>query len=188
MFKFNEVYQRAINDTASLQARWSNGRRCIFKYARLIGHNYNGTLSRFSDICNIDPNSIIWGTIELPSPEILVQFLTTIKYERARFIEKYKTYITQRNLDKQSGHLHAPAYYLRQLHAPDYYDTRCIPLSPWMEQGKYGYIDRNGQFVIVPQFDWAEPFAFGKAMVRIQEQIYTVDTDGKLAHSNGCHG
>ena len=39
-------------------------------------------------------------------------------------------------------------------------------LLPIQQGGKWGFINRSGEVVIKPQFDWAEPFADGLALVR----------------------
>jgi hypothetical protein len=39
-------------------------------------------------------------------------------------------------------------------------------LLPIQQGGKWGYINRSGEVVIKPKFDWAEPFADGLALVR----------------------
>jgi len=43
--------------------------------------------------------------------------------------------------------------------------------------GKWGYIERSGQFVINPQFDDAFPFSYGLALVRSGPKY--IDKTGK---------
>jgi len=45
---------------------------------------------------------------------------------------------------------------------------------------KYGFIDRNGKFVIKPQFDYADNFSEGLASVRIGCNYGFIDTKGKF--------
>ena len=51
------------------------------------------------------------------------------------------------------------------------------------ERGKYGYIDKKGQFVINPQFDEAESFFEGLAYVRIGEKVGYIDKTGNIIYS-----
>ena len=45
---------------------------------------------------------------------------------------------------------------------------------------RYGFIDRNGKFVIKPQFDYADNFSEGLASVRIGCNYGFIDTKGKI--------
>ena len=183
MFNFNEVYLKALNDSLPLIARWSNTKRCIFKHARLIGHSFGGTSGRFCNIFDID----IENTNDLSSLQqssAILSLLSALLAERTRFSEKYNKYRIQRNIHKKNGKLYSVSKYLRQLHAPDYYDSRCILLAPWMEKGKFGYIDSKGEFVISPQFDFAEPFAGKIATVKIQGSLCNIDKMGNIISDN----
>lgn len=178
MFKFNEVYRKALDDKFPISHRWANGKRCIYKHSQLIGQSYNGTLARFCDICKLNPALIYGLPVSSADSESLVRFLFTLKMERDRFLQKYRICLEHRKIDKKHGRLKRPQFYLYQLHIPDYYDSRCIPLAPWKQGGKYGYINTSGKFEIIPQFDFAEPFAFGKATVKIKNQSLTIDVSG----------
>ena len=46
--------------------------------------------------------------------------------------------------------------------------------------GKYGYVDVEGEFVIEAQYDNAMPFKNGTALVQIGEYIYLIDTEGTV--------
>ena len=179
MFHFNEVYLKAIDNSFSLSARWSNTKRCIFKHARLIDHSFEGTLARFCHISDIDIASANHVSC-LPPPLSLSMLLSALVAERTRFLEKYEVYRKQRNIDKENGKLQSSITYLRQLHAPDYYDSRCVALAPWRDQGKYGYIDLSSEFAITPQYDSAEPFVGETAIVKIQGVYYDIDRTGKI--------
>ncbi len=41
-------------------------------------------------------------------------------------------------------------------------------LMPQVKGGKWGFMDRSFKFVIHPQFDWAESFSEGRAVVKIE--------------------
>ncbi len=45
---------------------------------------------------------------------------------------------------------------------------------------KYGFIDRNGSFVIAPNFDWARSFSQGRAAVQVEEHWGFIDKQGKM--------
>lgn len=47
-------------------------------------------------------------------------------------------------------------------------------------EGRWGYIDTEGEMVIAPQFDLAGPFRFGRAEVLIGEHVGVIDTQGNL--------
>lgn len=65
-------------------------------------------------------------------------------------------------------------------------------LLPIQQEGKWGYINRSGEVVIKPRFDWAEPFADGLALVRyaprknpskpdeLMEGVGFIDKTGKV--------
>jgi hypothetical protein len=46
--------------------------------------------------------------------------------------------------------------------------------------GKYGYIDKNGNWMIQPQFESARVFSEGLAAVRIQELEGYIDRSGNI--------
>src|SRR5262249_18632569 len=54
-------------------------------------------------------------------------------------------------------------------------------LAPVKYQGKWGFIDRTGSFLIQPQFDWAYSFHEGLARARIGEKEGYIDQNGKWA-------
>ncbi|NEU99772.1 WG repeat-containing protein [Bradyrhizobium uaiense] len=47
--------------------------------------------------------------------------------------------------------------------------------------GRCGYIDRSGNTVIAPEFDWADRFGAGRALVRRAGKYGAIDTTGRLA-------
>jgi WG containing repeat len=51
-------------------------------------------------------------------------------------------------------------------------------LAPVRLKGQWGYIDTSEKFVIHPQFDYAEPFKNGKALVGVDHKIYEIDQKG----------
>jgi hypothetical protein len=54
------------------------------------------------------------------------------------------------------------------------------PLQPAEQSGKWGYTNPQGKFVISPQFDCAERFSDGLAVVEVKERFGYVDSDGQL--------
>jgi len=59
-------------------------------------------------------------------------------------------------------------------------EQRVIELKPAVQNGKYGYIDGTGRFVIKPQFEEAGPFSEGLAWVRIGKRYGYIDTNGNV--------
>jgi hypothetical protein len=57
------------------------------------------------------------------------------------------------------------------------------PLEPREQGTKWGYIDRDGQFVIPPQFDEAGPFSEGLAAVEQNRHTGYIDTNGRFVVS-----
>ena len=51
-------------------------------------------------------------------------------------------------------------------------------LMPFEQGGKWGYVDPAGKFVVVPQFDSADPFSEGMAEVELNGQLGWISTDG----------
>ena len=49
-----------------------------------------------------------------------------------------------------------------------------------MVKGKAGYIDKQGKFVIKPQFDAASIFIEGIAPVKVGEKLGFIDKTGKM--------
>jgi hypothetical protein len=47
-------------------------------------------------------------------------------------------------------------------------------------KGKWGFMDKSFKFVIKPQFDWAEAFSEGRAVVRIGRKWGFIDKAGKV--------
>jgi hypothetical protein len=178
-FKFNEVYRKAKKDSDPISWRWSNAKRCVYKHACLINQSYHGTLAR---LCAVNKIELSWINGTTPdssaTPELLDKLLSTVRDERSRFMEKFYNYRNQRNYDKQHGREKAPSKYLQSLHATDYYDPRCVPLAPWKGKDHYGFIDKTGNFAIEPVFDWVEPFVDGQAIVKVENQAFSVDTRG----------
>jgi hypothetical protein len=52
-------------------------------------------------------------------------------------------------------------------------------ICPVMEKGKWGYIDREGKFVIPPRFDEAKEFDGGLARVKLGTKIGYIDRMGR---------
>lgn len=53
-------------------------------------------------------------------------------------------------------------------------------LMPQVKGGKWGFVDKSFNFVIRPQFDWAESFREGRAVVKIGRKWGFVDKSGKV--------
>jgi len=54
-------------------------------------------------------------------------------------------------------------------------------LAAVSQNGKYGYIDNNGNFVIEPQFEYAFPFIRGVALVSIEnEESVLINREGTV--------
>src|SRR5512141_1911059 len=54
--------------------------------------------------------------------------------------------------------------------------------------GKWGYIDPLGQFVIPPQFDWAQPFSESLAGVKVDDKWGFIDMTGQFVIKPQLHG
>jgi hypothetical protein len=54
------------------------------------------------------------------------------------------------------------------------------PLQPAEQSGKWGYTNPQGKFVISPQFDCAERFSEGLAVVEVEERFGYTDSDGHV--------
>jgi hypothetical protein len=63
--------------------------------------------------------------------------------------------------------------------ADDFHEGLALARSE-MTGNKLGFIDRRGQWVMTPQFDWAEPFSEGVAAVDIRGLRGFVDRTGKF--------
>jgi WG repeat protein len=48
------------------------------------------------------------------------------------------------------------------------------------EQGKYGFIDREGVVVLAPKYEWAREFVNGLALVRLDRSLGFIDASGSL--------
>jgi hypothetical protein len=48
------------------------------------------------------------------------------------------------------------------------------------ERARCGYIDRDGNTAIAPQFDWVDRFAAGRAVVGIAGKYGAIDATGRL--------
>lgn len=59
-----------------------------------------------------------------------------------------------------------------------YFSDGLMPMPS--KSGKWGYVDKSFQFVIKPQFDWAEEFSEGRAVVKIKDRWGFIDKTGKL--------
>jgi hypothetical protein len=176
-FTFNEVYRRARQTHLPLPARWSHLKRCVWKHARWIDHDFGGTLERLSVVCALNPAWLFQYPVDPhASAEHLDTLLTIVAEERVRLRVKFRHYQTARQQDKRQGRLWAPHQYLQQLHAPDYYHPACIPLAPWRREAKYGYLNRAGEFALRPLYDWAAPFVADTALVRIAEKRFIINT------------
>jgi hypothetical protein len=46
--------------------------------------------------------------------------------------------------------------------------------------GRWGYLDKSQNYVIKPQFDWAERFSEGLALVGLRQKFGFIDTTGKF--------
>ncbi len=53
-------------------------------------------------------------------------------------------------------------------------------MAPARRDGRWGYIDSSGDFVIEPAFEWATSFDSGRAMVRLWGRWGYIDKTGKL--------
>jgi hypothetical protein len=53
-------------------------------------------------------------------------------------------------------------------------------LAATKKDGKYGYIDLKGNWVIKPQFDFTYKFSDGLAMIRVGKQYAWIDRTGKI--------
>jgi hypothetical protein len=54
-------------------------------------------------------------------------------------------------------------------------------LAAFVDDGKYGFLEKTGQEKIKPQFDWASQFSEGLCAVRNDEGLYGyIDTSGIL--------
>lgn len=51
-------------------------------------------------------------------------------------------------------------------------------LTPREIRGKWGYVDKDGKWIIDPIFDWAEDFSENLAAVEINGKIGYVDVTG----------
>lgn len=54
------------------------------------------------------------------------------------------------------------------------------PLQPTEQGGKWGYVSPQGQFVISPQFDCAERFSEGLAVIEVKERFGYTDPSGHI--------
>lgn len=48
------------------------------------------------------------------------------------------------------------------------------------EDGKWGYVNRAGEFVIPPRFDMASEFSEGRGLVEVDKKYGYVDSSGNL--------
>ena len=51
--------------------------------------------------------------------------------------------------------------------------------APVKYNGKWGYIDKTGKFVIEPKFEGAYPFSEGLAMVKVGKAVGYIDKTGR---------
>lgn len=107
---------------------------------------------------------------------LLVAFISLTSLSRAQFLpatnlEKEKlssrpspAQVTQESADalKEKGYVTIGQIFLR-------------------EEGKYGYINKKGDFVIKPQFDRASPFVNGEARVLVGSTQAFIDKSGKIS-------
>ncbi len=63
----------------------------------------------------------------------------------------------------------------RGQHTTTYTGLFCVNVN-----GKYGYIDKTGKYVINPQFDYAGSFSEGLAVVEIGGKWGYIDKTGKF--------
>jgi len=54
------------------------------------------------------------------------------------------------------------------------------PLQPAQQNGKWGYTDPAGSFLIPPQFDCADPFSEGLAVVELKKRFGYISPDGQF--------
>jgi hypothetical protein len=59
-------------------------------------------------------------------------------------------------------------------------DTDSALLKPAQKDGKWGYVDSAGKFVVSPQFDSAEPFSEGLAAVQLHKRFGYIGPDGRF--------
>ena len=53
-------------------------------------------------------------------------------------------------------------------------------LFPIVREGKWGYINQQGEIALAPQFDKADTFSEGLAAIRLGKQVGYIDTTGKI--------
>lgn len=53
-------------------------------------------------------------------------------------------------------------------------------LIPVQRAGKWGYLDKEGNFAIAPQFDFADPFREGRAVVHTGDSFAIISRDGEV--------
>jgi hypothetical protein len=120
MFTFNEVYRRATDQRWPLVRRWSDTKRCIFKYARLTRQDYSTALDHFCALVDLDRNWFdrgMQGVHPRVVEEKLLQLLPVVAEQRAQYLREYERYWQRRERDKQQGRLRSYEWYLR--HWPD---------------------------------------------------------------------
>ncbi|MBI4854136.1 MAG: WG repeat-containing protein [Acidobacteria bacterium] len=52
-------------------------------------------------------------------------------------------------------------------------------LAPFLVDGKYGFIDKNGKTILDFKYDFAAPFSDGLALIKIGDKYGFIDKDGK---------
>lgn len=57
--------------------------------------------------------------------------------------------------------------------------------KPQVKNGKWGYVDRKGRFVIDPTYDWSGDFEDGRAMVSVDSQLVLINSKGTILDRTG---
>lgn len=91
--------------------------------------------------------------------------------------------------DRYAYFLDGPGGHAEQLTPHKFLDARVFTenLGAVMEDSLWGFIDREGQYVISPQFARAEPFSEGLASVKVDGLYGYIDRNGEMAITPAFH-